>query len=74
MAQRERTRAGDAENRGFGLPEYVADHKPGFDHVKVEREIEAGDNSHRFRRSEKKDVPQESLARRIGKSQKRKGK
>jgi hypothetical protein len=72
MATRGNTTTGDAENRGFGFPEYVADHKPGFDHGGPEREIDAGDNSHRFRRSEKRDIPQESLASRIGKLKKKK--
>jgi hypothetical protein len=72
MATRGSTRTGDAENTGFGFPENVADHKPGFDHGGAEREIDAGDNSHRFRRSEKRDIPQESLASRIGKLKKKK--
>lgn len=69
MAKRQTRDTSDAENTAFGLPEYLADHKPGFDHEGPKREIETGDN-HRFRRSQKKDVPQKSLADRIGKSKK----
>jgi hypothetical protein len=57
----------DEGNKGFGLPGKVVDHKPGFDEGRKERET--GGN-HVFRRSEKKDIPQESLAERIGKSKK----
>jgi hypothetical protein len=71
MANRHKVETGDAENTGFGLPKYVADHKPGFDHGGPRQRIESGDD-HRFRRSEKKDVPHESLAARIRKPKKRK--
>jgi hypothetical protein len=66
MADRQRTERGDAANRTFGLPVYLVDHKPGLDHQASKQEVERGDN-HRFRRSDKKDIPRESLASRIGK-------
>jgi hypothetical protein len=69
VAEGPRTEKGDAANTMFGLPLRLADHKPGFDHRESKQETERGDN-HRFRRSEKKDVPQESLASRIAKKKK----
>jgi hypothetical protein len=66
-----RTEGGDAENTAFGFPQHVAEHKPGLDHGDPKREVETDDN-HRFRRSQKKDIPQESRAVRIGKARKRK--
>jgi hypothetical protein len=69
MAKKQGAERGDAENTGFGFPEHLADHKPGFDHRGSEAETETGD-SHRFRRSGKKGIPQESLAARIGKLRK----
>ncbi len=71
MATRGSTRTGDAENKEFGFSEHVADHKPGFEDAGAEREIDGGDKSQRFRRSQKKDIPQESLASRIGKLKKK---
>ncbi len=63
------TKRSDAENTDFGFRENVVHHKPGFDYGGPKREPEAAGN-HRFRRSERKDIPQESLARRIAKSKK----
>jgi hypothetical protein len=65
------TERGDAANRAFGLPVYLVDHKPGLDHQVSKQEVEDGDN-HRFRRSDKKEIPRESLASRIGKPKKKK--
>jgi hypothetical protein len=64
-----RTEGGDEENTAFGLPGQVADHKPGFDSAVPKQEAETG-NNRRFRPSAKKDIPQQSLAARIGKKQK----
>jgi hypothetical protein len=63
------TKTDDAGNKGFGLRGKVVDHKPGFDKGGQERKKETGGN-HGFRRSEQKDIPQGSLAERIGKSKK----
>ena len=57
--------AGDAENKGFGGRRNVTHHKPGFDHGYQRSEPETEGN-HAFRRSDQKDVPQESLADRVG--------
>ena len=63
------TATGDDENTAFGFSEYLAQHKPGFEHGGPKEET-GTDDSNRFRRSEKKDIPQKSLADRIGKSKK----
>ena len=60
---------GDDRDGPFGLPVRLADHKPGVDHGKPAPEGESG-GDHRFRRSEPKDIPKESLAERISKSRK----
>lgn len=64
-----RIKGADEENTAFGLPAKTADHKSGFYGDIVKQEVESG-NNHRRRPREKKDVPQESLAARIGKAQK----
>lgn len=64
-----RKEGGDEENTAFGLPEKVVDHKPGFDLQVPKHEAEMG-NNRRFRPSEEKDIPQQSLAERIGKNRK----
>ena len=69
MMAQERTKTGDEGNTGFGLREYVVHHKPGLDHGGPTRELETG-GDHAFRRSEQKDIPQGSLADRIGRSKK----
>lgn len=61
-----RTQADDDKNTGFSFRENVVKHKPGFDLGSQEREPEDSGN-HRFRRSEERDVPKESLAERIAK-------
>ena len=61
--------AGDARNKGFVVRHHIAHHKPGFDNGGQRRELETGGN-HAFRRSEQKDIPQGTLADRIGKSRK----
>ena len=61
--------AGDGRNKGFGVRQHIAHHKPGFDHRGQKRELESGGN-HAFRHSEEKDIPQGTLADRIGKSRK----
>lgn len=62
-----RTKAEDEKNTGFNFRDDVARHKPGFEPASQEREPDDSGN-HRFRRSEEKDVPKESLAARIAKS------
>jgi hypothetical protein len=62
------TKVGDSEDTAFGFPVNVADHKPGIEHEEPKREAEPG--HHRFRCSEKKPIPQTSLASRIGKARK----
>ena len=71
MAKSQNKEKGDGENTAFGLPKNLSDHKPGYDHRVSKPEIET-EGDHRFRPSGKKDIPQGSLADRIGKSQKRK--
>ena len=61
-------KTGDAGNTGFGFREHVVHHKPGFEHQSLKRELETGGN-HRFRPSEQKDVPRESLSDRIDKGE-----
>jgi hypothetical protein len=60
----------DEENTAFGLPAKAVDHKSGFDDEVAKQEVETGNNL-RLRPREKKDVPQESLAARIGKIRKK---
>ena len=60
---------GDDGNAAFGFPEKVADLKPGFDEGASKRDVKTGD-SHRFRPSNRRDVPKGSLADRIAKSRK----
>lgn len=71
MAERVRTERGDAANTTFGLPARLTEHKPGFDYAESKEDGERGDN-HRFRRGNPKDVPQQSLASRIGKPKEKK--
>jgi hypothetical protein len=62
-----RTEPSDEENTAFGLPEQVADQKPGFDRevaYQAGEEGEPGKND-RFRSSEERAIPQEPLAARI---------
>ena len=69
MVKKQRMDLGDAENTAFGIPEILQDHKPGYDDGDSKRKVGVG-GDHRFKRSDKKAVPQESLAVRIGKSKK----
>ena len=59
----------DSENTAFGLPEKVADHKPGVEHEVAKQEVEQG-KTHRLRPSEERDIPKESLAARIVRTRK----
>lgn len=61
-----RFKGADEENTAFGLPAKAVDQKSGFEGEVAKQEGEAG-NNRRLRPREKKDVPQESLAARIGK-------
>ena len=59
---------GDAENTSFELPEEVIETmKPG---LTFERETpdDGDDDSHRFKRSSRKEVPKETLAERVRKA------
>jgi hypothetical protein len=58
----------DERNTGFGFPENLVRHKPGFEAADLKLETEAG--NHRFRPSDQKKIPQGSLAERIAKSTK----
>jgi hypothetical protein len=55
---------GDERNAGFGAPERVVDHKPGFEVAAVEHHAEDG-KDHRRRAVDPKEVPQTPLARRL---------
>ena len=61
--------ADDTRNKGFGVRQYIVHHRPGFDDGGQKRELETEGN-HTFRRSEQKDIPQGTLADRIGKPRK----
>ncbi len=59
---------GDEGNSAFGLPAKTVDQTSGFERGVAEQEAETGKDI-RLRPSEEKDIPQESLAARIGKIQ-----
>jgi len=59
----------DEENTSFGVPEKVVDLKAGFQREVAKQEGETHSDQRR-RPSEEKDIPQESLAARIGKMRK----
>ena len=64
---------GDEENTTFGLPKKVTDQKSGFDRSGLDseaakQEVETSKDRRRRPRKEK-DIPQESLAARIGKNE-----
>lgn len=68
----DRTKGADEEDVAFGFPAKVEDQKSGFvgevaNEDVAKQEVKAG-NNHRLPSSEKKDIPQESLAARISKS------
>ena len=54
----------DEQNAGFGAPEHLVDHKPGFDHQPAKHGVEDG-KDHRRRPRDAKDIPQETLAKRL---------
>ena len=64
-----RIKGADEENTAFGLPAKVVDLKSGFDGEIAKQEAQK-DNNRRRRPREKKDIPQEALAARIGKIRK----
>jgi len=66
MAQR--TKGSDDGNTHFTFRKNITQHKPGFEKAVAERETEAG--NHRFKASDEKHVPKESLAARLAKSAK----
>jgi hypothetical protein len=55
---------GDEQNEGFGAPEHIAQHKPGFDFTTEEHEVETG-KDHRRKPKDPKDIPQIPLAKRL---------
>lgn len=59
--------AGDVGNKGFGVRDNIAHHKPGFEYEDQKRELDTEGN-HAFRPSEQKDIPKGTLADRIHKS------
>ena len=60
---------GDERDAGFGAPEHVVDHKPGFDRNRAEPEAEQG-KDHRRQPKDAKDIPQTPLAKRLGRATK----
>jgi len=56
--------SGDERNAGFGAPERVVDHKPGFDLAPAKQEVEDG-KDHRRRPKGANDIPQIPLAKRL---------
>jgi hypothetical protein len=56
--------SGDERNAGFGAPEHVVQHKPGFDFAPAKHEVEHGKN-HRRQPKDAKDIPQTPLAKRL---------
>jgi hypothetical protein len=66
----ERMEETDEEDTAFGLPANVVDQKPGLDLEVAKQEVGTG-RDRRLRPREEKDIPQESLAARIGKIRKR---
>jgi hypothetical protein len=65
-----RIKGADEENTAFGLPAKALDEKSGFKGEVAKEEVQTG-NDRRLRPSEKKDIPQESLASRIDKIRKK---
>jgi hypothetical protein len=61
-----RIKGADEQNTAFGLPAKALDEKSGFKGEIAKEEVQSG-NDRRLRPREKKDIPQESLAVRIGK-------
>lgn len=64
-----RSKADDEKNADFGVERKVMDRKSGFNREPAKKEVEKG-KDHQRSPSEAKDIPQESLAVRIGKIQK----
>jgi hypothetical protein len=64
-----KTGNGDERDGGFGAPEHVVQHKPGFDLSSAKHETEDG-KDHRRRPKEAKDIPQTPLAQRLRRTQK----
>jgi hypothetical protein len=64
-----KSKGGDEENSAFGLPAKTVDHKSGVHHEVAKQGVEKGHNRRR-RPREEKDIPQETLAARIGKIRK----
>jgi hypothetical protein len=56
--------SGDERNAGFGAPENIVHHKPGFDFTHGKQEGEGG-KDHRRSPKDAKDIPQEPLAKRL---------
>jgi hypothetical protein len=61
-------RDSDAGNEAFGISKKVAQHRAGLDLAAEVKDKDTG--NHRFRRSERKDIPSGTLAERIAKSAK----
>ena len=61
--------SGDERNAGFGAPENISHRAPGFDFTPVKQESEGG-TDHRRRPGDAKDIPEESLAKRLKRSSK----
>jgi hypothetical protein len=65
----ERSKADDEKNTDFGFQRKVMERKSGFNREPAKQEAEKGEDGW-LSPSEEKDIPQESLAARIGKTQK----
>jgi len=55
---------GHERDSGFGAPENIANHKPGFDMEHPKHEAEQG-KDHRRAPKDPKDIPQTPLAKRL---------
>jgi hypothetical protein len=59
-------RDSDAGNEAFGISKNIAQHRTGLDLAAEVKDEDTG--NHRFRRSERKDIPSGTLAERMAKS------
>jgi hypothetical protein len=62
----EKSGSGDERNAGFGAPENVMQHKPGYELASPKYEAEGNDSKdHRRQPRDAKDIPQTTLAQRL---------
>jgi hypothetical protein len=60
---------GDERDAGFGAPEHISHHKPGFD-LKVAKSEHEDGHDHRRQPKNAKSIPQTPLAKRLGRPMK----